>query len=531
MTNSANLPAPYAGVDDKTPTAALQNPFCENLLNFNVTQAGISLRHGDSKYAVTTFAANTKSPKALGVLGGEIFAAIYNSTISKMQIYDATDLSTVAFTSAASLGDANMFPFVFNQHLYFFTELNYAPGFVYDGATWSLAGFTGFPGTAGIRGAGSFNHRIYLIQFGLASTDGAVYHYGGIDAISGAVTTVDLSSIVEEKTQIYIISPITVSNNAENRSYLAFVCASGEVLFYSGSYPDSASWALAGQAKIGRPLGPSAYIKYQGDTLILCDSGVVSLRDLFLDGSEQAIDLSVNANIQRRWIYMVENRPPILAGTDLALISGVWDNKNHRIIIPFPAYLDSEGAVQTGASYFVFDTLLKSWSVHRSHGVDALNHILAQAVIFNRKVLLISRDVTANSRSIMIYKKEGSTGFMDRNVDDTADVGYDYEMLSAPIPFPKTAVYETTQIEPILESDLYAQTSYNFVADFGRQTSADQKTDAATTSVAKPAANVGMQNITFVQVKMSGTTVAAKTVGLDLYSYNVWYNSGETGSR
>ena len=131
----------------------------------------------------------------------------------------------------------------------------------------------------------------------------------------------------------------------------------------------------------------------------------------------------------------------------------------------------------------------------------------------------------------MVYEKEGSTGFTDRSANDDADTPYQYTMLSAPIPFPKTAVYEAVQIEPILESDLYAETNWSFVVDFGRQSSGNQKTDAATTAVAKPAVNVGMQNITYVQVQMSGTTAAAKTVGLDLYSYNVWYNSGEIASR
>jgi hypothetical protein len=132
---------------------------------------------------------------------------------------------------------------------------------------------------------------------------------------------------------------------------------------------------------------------------------------------------------------------------------------------------------------------------------------------------------------ILLRSKEKATDFQDVNQDNTTKTSFDYEMLSAPIPFPKTAVYEATQIEPILESDLYSQTNWNFVVDFGRQTSGDQKTDASTTSVAKPAVNVGMQNITYVQVKMSGTTAASKTVGLNLYSYNVWFNAGEKGSR
>lgn len=516
MTQSSNLPAPYKGVDQQIPTAALESPFCENLLNFNTDQLGISLRYGDSKYAVITFAVNTKGPQRIFAYGSsKLFNVVFNVTTNKMDIYDV-DAGTVSFSSAAS-GNDGFYSLYFNKYLFFFGDTTYRPGFYYDGAAFGNCGYTGT--NINPVGGDVYKARAYLIQ-----GQRAQYWYTEINAISGPCTLIDLNALTQVSTTLAIIAPITIVHLTLTKSYQAFVFFSGEVFFYGGSYPDSADWELVGTAKIAQPINYNSSIPYYGDTLVLCDIGVVSLRDLFLQGSQAAVTLSVSKPIQSAWsdlIQAIRTDTAVPTG-QVAGIHGIWDSKTDRIIISFPSYLNTSGTSSAGSFYFVFDAKLQSWFFHRSFG-----GIVLDIVFYNNKVVTMGYSSTA----IMVWKKEGSTGFMDRNADDSADVAYDYEMLSAPIPFPKTAVYEATQIEPILESDLYAQTNWNFIVDFGRQTSGSQQTDASTTAVAKPAVNVGMQNITFVQVKMAGTTVTSKTVGLDLYSYNVWYNAGEIASR
>lgn len=521
MTNSVNLPAPYAGVKQQIPKAALQSPYCENLLNFNVTQAGISLRHGDAKYKAYT---NRYGCRLVAYGNTKLFFATLNASTAKDEVYDVV-AGTIVYTSAAATGTTEFFDLYFNKYLFLFVpgvaSADY-PGLVYDGTNWGIVGYTG-TGFAPNGGA-VFNSRAYIIQ----SLE-AAYWYTGINQVTGALPAkVDLSGIITENARLIVITPITIADNVSAVTLLAFVFDSGEVLFYSGSYPDASDWGITGRAFIGRPISTSSCVKYQGDALILTNNGVVSLRDLFLKGSEDAANLTVNSNIQETWTALTK---AILAlgytPYNLSNIKGIWDRGNDRIIIAFPFYLSAPATVLPGTFYFIFDCVLQSWSFQRSMSGDtALS--LSDIVNFSNKVYSFINYTGGYS---MILEKEGSTGFMDRRADDTTDVAYSYEMLSAPIPFPKTAVYEATQIEPIMQSDLYAQTNWNFVVDFGRQTSGNQPTDAITTSVAKPAVNVGMQNITYVQVKMSGTTTTGKTVGLDLYSYNVWYNHGEVASR
>ncbi len=314
------------------------------------------------------------------------------------------------------------------------------------------------------------------------------------------------------------------------------------MLFYRGSYPNADDWGLVGRGRVGQQVSYNASIAYQGDSLLLCDTGIVSLRDLFLKGSENAQSLSVNSNVQKQWSDLISGARnadgypvgPLFPG--VYNFTGVWDQKKDRLVIYCPYYLYPSIAnySNVGNFFFVFDTLLQSWTTHQSFVLLNSNPLTpiqyTNLVRYKNETLMLVLQSMVGIKPT-VYSKEAATGFTDRNFQDTAETGYDYTMLSAPIPFPKTAVYEATQIEPILESDLYAQTNWNFVVDFGRQTSGNQPTDAATTSVAKPAVNVGMQNITYVQVKMSGTTVSGKTVGLNLYSYNVWYDAGQKGSR
>lgn len=527
MANSANLPAPYQGVNEKIPAAGLKSPNCETLLNFNTNQAGISLRKGDAKYS--TFTRAISDPLGLYPYGDtKLFAAVYRSFGAGIDFTDA-ETGTVEFTTGNQLSITAVNSLFFNNYLFFFfNTATFAPGYHWNGAAMAATTYTGNVANFWPIGGNVYNKRAYLIQL-----NEPAYWYTPLSAITGVCTKVSLGEFLQQKATLSAIASFTLSENATIQYVQAFIFSNGEILFYTGSYPDSADWTLLGSAKIGQPLFAQSVIPYQGDTLIMCDSGVVSLRDLFQRGSQKAIGLSVNSLIQRSWRALVQdmrrllNRPngPITGGYLVGNVRGVYDPKSDRIIISFPYYLQSNGAATNGSYYFIFDNQLEAWYHGRSFG-----GIVYDIAAYKNKVLLLGKSLV--SSTYMVWEKEGSTGYMDRRNDDASDVGYDYTMTSAPIPFPKTAVYETTGIEPIIQSDLYTETNWTLISDFGKQTTNNQNiSDTMGTSITKPLVNAGIQNITYVQVAMNGTTVAGKTVGLDLYSYNVWYNSGDIGSR
>lgn len=529
--NSANLPAPFGGIDQSIPKAALKSPFCEDLFNFNTNQIGISLRKGDSYYTNINPAGLVSTKRIYNYGDQKGFLAVFNNSVlpGEIDFYDI-DSGGVVFSSSSG-GTDDFHTLYFNKYLFFFGESVYIPGYFYNaiGGVFGSIGYTN-AGTPSVTfnpvGGDVYNHRAYMIQKTSAS-----YWYSGIDEVSGSCTNINLAGIIQNYGELFVIAPITISDNISAITFQAFVFNSGEVLFYSGDYPDADNWAMIGRAQIGHPLNYNSGFQYQGDYYIICDNGLFSLRDLFLKGSEDAASLTVNSRVQGTWTALVNAMRTFYSYTTLNRIlgiHGVWDTKGNRLIISFPGYLNASNVFNLGSFYFVFDTINKSWNFQRSFGIGTGKSIID--IITYRNNVLILADVASGHG--IVYLKEGATGFTDRsNANGSVQNTYDYEFLSAPVPFAKTADYEASQIEPIMQSDLYAQTNWQFVADFGKQSTDNQPLVDQGAFVAKPAVNIGIQNITYVQVKMSGSTTSGKTIGLDLYSYNVWYSSGETGSR
>lgn len=516
------MPPPYGGVNEQVPVIALQAPNCENLLNFNVTQEGVSLRNGDSKYKrISGLAAANPIPYLLTKYGeSKLFEVTRNLTTNTIQIYDV-DSTSLAYTSASAvIGGASAASIYFNKYLFFLFPDSTTPGFYYDGAVFGAIGYTGANFTP--RGGNVFKERSYIIQ-----NNDASYWYSEIDFIAGALNKIDLNTITEEKTELAIIASVTIADNVSSIALQCFVMTNGEVLFYSGSYPDGSDWSIVGTARIGQPINYNSKIDYQGDTFILCDSGVVSLRDLFLKGSQGALNLSINNRIQETWKNLIQairihNAQP--TGPILSNIKGVWDPKSNRIIIASNYYLDSAGSLQEGSFYFVFDTIQQSWVFQRSFGNGAFG--IKDIISYNNKVILTAPDTDgATCSALMFYEKEGATGFTDRNAADSAEVGYDYEIKSAPIANGRAFVQKAAGLDAILKSDLYAQTNYQFIRDFGVQATTTQKIPMQASTLQKPFVNMGIEG-SYIQYKISGTTVTGKTVGYQMYGTNFWSNSG-----
>jgi hypothetical protein len=521
MSNVATLPAPFRGMDQSTPIAVLQNPFCQNLVNFNVTEAGLSLRNGDSKHATLPYSALTYQ-LVMGIFAFSGQAVLVAMTSAGLRYYTIQEDGTIA-TSHTGV-TSTFFPVnaaIFAGYIFFFKGIT-AGGFLdkWDGTTWSTIGYTGI---AGARSGCAYKSRFYLVNLSTS------YYYSDINAITGAVTEVPLAGILRYKSPIAIVTSISIGDSISSEELFVIITYTGEVLFYAGSFPNGSDWSIVGRAKIPETIFDKT-IPYNGDVLVLTKQGLYSIRQLFLTGKDKISNLTLSTEIRKEWRALCKAITDHPEEEELFLsTTGVfWEEKN-EIVVSFPAYFDDNNVLSVGNTTFIYNIERQAWSKHRSYQYDANNNAGMLAVVGSK--LLQSSGYGYDDSVIIVWSKEGASNYTDRSVDDSTNIPYSYEMLSAPIPFPKNACYETTTIEPIIESDLYAQTNWTFVSDFGKQSTNNQTTDALTTSVAKPIVNVGIKNITYVQVKMSGTTVASKSVGLDLYSFNVWYNAGEKGSR
>lgn len=521
------LPAPLGGVNERVPIIVVQSPQCEVLLNFNVTEAGIELRHGDSK--LYKFTATPSTDVLVPLLSvnyqdSKLIVLVYNSTLTKHQFYDAVT-GTLIYTQSSTSVSANYFQVVvFNRYIFFTTYQGLAPGYVYDGSTITTIGYVAADGGSFLPyGGNAYKNRCYLIEQGTCE-----YLYSEIEAISGDMQRVDLSSLTEEVTELSIITSITVADNVSSILFQCFVFKNGEVIFYSGSYPDSTDWTEIGRAKIGKPLNIDSYLRYQGDTLILCDSGVWSLKDMFLKGGSDAASLTLTAPVWKSWTDLVN----IIPNTDFFtknIVNSVYDIKNRRIIISFRYSIDtSTGLISNNPYFFIYNVDLQSWFFHLSNNLTTGvgDSAFSDMIYFDNKVVMLTYENSSGS-VVTIKHKEGATGFTDRNALDNTELPFIYEVISPPIANGRLYVQKVEGMDVIQKTDLQNETEYQFIRDFGVTTTIAQKTFGSLTTLQKPFINTGLEG-SYVQYKISGITSTGKTVGLSVYGVNVWIENGRS---
>jgi hypothetical protein len=512
--NPISLPPPTAGIDELSATANLEPPFCQSLINFSPSKEGASLRYGDSKlYAFTRSSANIGMLTLLPYQDTSIFTYGYDVGTNRTKIYDAA-AGTLAYTSASGIAVIYSESY-FNKRLYVFSPYVDAPGFVYDGSTWGATGYTG-SGFAPVGGS-AYKSRHYMIQEGEAA-----YWYSEIDAITGAVTKVDLSNTMGEKSNLAIIAPFSLSDGNNAEELLAFVFQSGLVLFYAGSYPNSADWRRVGISRIGQPTAYNSFVRYQSDVLLMLDSGIVSLRDLFVKGSQQGSAFSINSRIQNTWSEIVR----LVRGSSYATgflpggtaPRGVYDQKNNRIIILMPTRYNGS-ALAAGTFYFIFDTRRQSWSFHSS-STTTRNDI---AIYKNQAITLGS-----GSSKFMLWKKEGATGFTDRAPNDDAEESFSFEYISPPVSTGRSYVQQCQGLDFFIKSDIHSRINYSLISDLGVQTQGPQVVANSSTAIVKQNVNIGIEG-SFIQYKISGTTASgSETVGIHLYGVSFWQDVGSS---
>lgn len=534
MADVVPLPAPYGGINELVPVIALQSPECEVLENYNPVQEGIELRAGDSQYQLYNLGGGDDVRGLFKYGDTSLWFAVKDFSGNNLEIYNAaTGVSAYSSVATGSVGIVSTY---FNKNLYLWCTGSYSPGYVYDGSTWGVIGYTG-AGTFSPYGGNTFNSRHYMAQLGEAA-----YWYSDINAITGATTKVDVSSLVSTATTLSSIVSFTLSENLSAVEIQCFLFGSGEILFFSGSYPDSTDWQQVGRAKIAQPLGYSSAFQFQGDALVMCDTGLVSMRDLFLKGSQAAQSLSVNTKIQRTWMdlvrrirakYSIPSGPitPTLFSSTYATISGIWDEKGDRIIVVFPFVYDefSGQGIGFGNTFFIFDASLSSWFIHNvkssSEGGPGFTLASASMLGYQRKVLLLSCE--SNAGQIKISEKEGSTTYLDwggTTLGQPVTYAYAYEVISAPIPLGRQNTQKVAGVEVIINTS--ANISVYVVRDLGVETtSAQTVTSLPASTLQKVFANVGIEGA-YIQWRVAGTSTA--TSGHQIYGVNVW---SEQGSR
>lgn len=291
----------------------------------------------------------------------------------------------------------------FNKNAYFF--FNGSQPTRYDGTTYQYTGYTG-PTMANIAFGFSYKSRMYLVPSLSTST-----WYGGIGFVTGPTKEVNFASLTQDQGIIVCGFSFTLSSGLNSESLFALVFDSGEMLVFSGNYPDDVlSWNLVSKARIGSPLGYQSIIEQNGDVLVLTRNGIVSCRTLLTTAQGDIQAASITSEIEKYWVQLTTeiSKNETLTTWDpsnslLSYINGSFHQQRNKLVIFIPKYLKPTDISSSEVGYeyvnasaiLVYDISTKSWVIQVPNLIGSTSQYVSSYYWANfGKLLFGSNDIS-----------------------------------------------------------------------------------------------------------------------------------------
>lgn len=510
------LPPPFKGQNDQLPEFSVQNPFCVRMQNFENDSGIIRLRSGNKKWGIlASYSAWRVTPFA-----SKLIVVLY---AADTRFYDASSGTLSLEHTAAGTSISPIRTLFFRDRLFIFGDDDFAPGgaigpLVYDGTTYAAAGYS-WPSSFTPYGGTVHKNRAYFIGLNSAS-----FAYSEIDAISGATTRVDLSSLVSSSAYIYGIFSISLSENVTQQNVLVIVLSNGELLVYDGSYPNSASWSLSARLKISTPYTYNSFIEAKGDVFVLTQSEILSIRGIISRGYSAERQDGIGAAVEGRYRQII--RVTANEGIqELYRIEGAYDATNDRLIITIPKHIDRDTSARGDASLLlIYDFTLGAW-YEETQTASSLTAFVSVAHFGGSNYLL-----GYSSSNAILMKLHANTNYLDDAfTSGSSTVGAPFLLRSAPAPVSRFGIVKADGLEVIMKSDIYPAINFKLRGDLGAQETAAQTTSGNGTNVTKAFVNLGMEANT-IQYEISGTSTSS-TTGIEIYATNMWVTPGDGVAR
>lgn len=517
MTQNVTLLPPVGGMNLKVPLANMDPIYSPWIQNFGTDGGKLKLREAIELHAdlagTTVLSLGTYSTK------GSVDSALYAWVQGGVEaVWDVTTgVPSNVYTHSATPDE--VFSSNYNKRLWFGTEA--ANEVVYDGTTWAVDGFTISGSPVPWRSLIGYKSRAYLF-YGQAA-DSKYYYTNTIGGVTGACSEVNLSSIFSNKGGIAWMGGFSLSVGVSNQVYLAIGDISGEVLVYSGDYPGSASWQLEGRFDIGAPIGYQNNISYNNDILVITKTGLVSVRNSFINGENSAFTDNISEQIDAYWTDLA-SRSTNFAAAPCRKWSGVHWKEKGKLVIMAPGFIDSAGNYDADiTTFFVYDLTSKGWTLWSwdsglTVGVstDGSNNL----TYFQGNLYFATAD--------KIMKINGSTStYVDTDAAGNP-LGIPYAIHGAHQSLNEGSTNKKIEgFEFLLKSSEYSQFQVKCVSDFGRRIS-------ASSTIAMPSSTLGFYRLKFsvgaegvyYQYRLEGTTNSSENIGTEVYSVVTLFNQG-----
>lgn len=153
----------------------------------------------------------------------------------------------------------------------------------------------------------AYKNRLFFIQ-----KDTLDAYYMDLDAIGGDVTWFPMGGIFPLGGSLMFGAAWSMDTSGQGglSEQCIFVSTEGEAAVYQGTDPSQANaWQKVGLYRIGRPLGPNAWIRSGGDIIIATDIGFVPLSQAIRRDLSGLSPVSASYTIENAWNATVTRRP------------------------------------------------------------------------------------------------------------------------------------------------------------------------------------------------------------------------------
>ena len=265
MAREVPWPLPVKGLLSKAATAEINGQFTDNL--HNIISDGISLEFRDGYEEQSAVAKQQRIPFEFGASPGYIevtsTAVNFGATTFTRACPVDIDHTEISANTVMADGAGAMFRF--------------------DGTSFVNCAFTTDTGKSDSEFDGVFSHQDRIYAWDSSELE---FYYGGVGAVTGALTRFPLSRLGNITGNIMIMNAVTINAAHGMNDVLAIITSTGWLILYEGLDPgDANDWRLLGRVKVAPPISSRAVISFGSDLWFMTKRGVVSVRDSLARGA------------------------------------------------------------------------------------------------------------------------------------------------------------------------------------------------------------------------------------------------------
>lgn len=336
-----SIQAPTGGWNARDSLAAMAPTDAVELLNYFPRTTECELRGGYTGHAT-------------GITGTVETLAVYNKMNGTSELFalddnDAWDVTTAGAATAQSVtitdGQCQYLNFGDGTNNWLILVNGVDSPLYYDGTTWTSVTGATTPALTGVTSSNLVHVNEYKGRLIFIEKDTLSFWYLAAGAAGGALTEFDLASFCKRGGYLMWSATWSFDSGDGPDDACVFMTSEGEVIVYRGTDPSTAAdWVLTGVYYLAKPIGRRSFLKYEGDLIVITQSGVYPL-SAALQSNDQRVALTDKIN------NAFNN-----SAVDYASNFG-WD----ITYLPLKTALIFNIPVSTGSEQYVMNTLTGAW--------------------------------------------------------------------------------------------------------------------------------------------------------------------------